>query len=215
MSKYERHQSVISRYSDSEIDEDNWINKLEKSLQKDAVQSRNTDQSIFDQISSIMNNKSKHSSVEDAVNDMKNRSGLTAYLDKINKISNNYNTKKVASDVNHVINKKVNLKPIVISKCPKIEETISNYIESTRGNLPIPAIIDKIRSIHQGDVSEASDWEDDNLIRYVSHLNLKAKSNNYNIDDNNYRNLGKKDHHDDEIDPSNVDAFYSLSPAKF
>lgn len=214
MSRYTRNQSIVSKYSDSDIDEDNWINKLEKSLQKDAVQSRSVDQSIFDQISSIMNNKSKHSSVEAAVDDMKNRSGLTAYLDKINKISNDYSARKVASDVNNVINKKVNLKPIVISKCPKIEGTISNYIESTRGNLPVPAIIDKIRSIHQGDVSEASDWEDDNLLRYVSRLNLKAKSTNSDVDDNNYRNLGKKDH-DDEVDPSNMDAFHSLSPAKF
>lgn len=216
MSKYNRHQSVISRHSDSYIDEDNWMNRFEKSLQKDAVQPRSTDKSIFEQISSIMNNKSKYPSVQAAVDDMKNRSGLTAYLEHMNKVSNEETSKvtKKASDENNVMKKRVELSPIVIKKCPKIAETIRNYVENTRGNLPIPAIIDKIRSIHQNDVSEASDWEDDNLLRYVSKMNLTEKSKHGNAD-HGYGNLGKRDDsNDSDIDPSNSDAFFALNPVK-
>ena len=215
MSKYERHPAIIQRHSDAYIDEDNWLNRIEKSLEKDAVQSRNTDKSIFEQISSIMNNKSKYPSVRAAVDDMKNRSGLTAYLDKIKISTEEIGTKKVASDHNKVIDKKIPISQIIIKKCPKIADTIKNYVESTSGNLPIPAIIDKIRSIHQNDVSEASDWEDDDLIRYVSKLNLSEKSKNPN-NESGYQNLGKKDDSNDaEIDPSNSDAFHGLNPVKF
>lgn len=216
MSKYTRQQSIISRHSDSHIDEDNWINKLEKSLQKNAVQSREVDRSIFEQISSIMNSKSKYPSVQAAVDDMKNRSGLTAYLDKMNKLSNdekNFNKKTAAN--NKVMEKKVNIRPIILTKFPQIEGTIKNYITTTRGNLSVPAIIDKIRSIHQNDVSDAKDWEDDQLVRLVSRFNLEEKSKN-RLDLDAYNNLGKSDSSNDtEIDPSNTDAFHGLNPVKF
>lgn len=216
MSKYIRHQPIISRHSDAYIDEDNWLHRFEQSLLKGAVQSRQIDHSIFDQINSIMNNKSKYPSVQAAVDDMKNRSGLTAYLNKINKTSSLHQNNKKSTDDNSVIDKKIKMSPIIITKCPAIGQTIQNYIESTKGNLSVPAIISKIRSIHQNDISEASDWEDDKLIRHISKLNLAAKSkNNSTNNDNCYRNLGIQDHFDDnDIDPSNTDPFNILNPTK-
>jgi hypothetical protein len=216
MSKYSRHQSVISRNSDSHIDEDNWLNRFEKSLQKDAVQPKKVDQSIFEQITTIMNGKPKYPSVQAAVDDMKNRSGLTDYLNNISKTSGNEGSskKKTASDNNGAIDKKVPMAPIVFTKCPRAKETARNYITSTRGNLPVPAIIQKIKSIHDGDVSDASDWEEDNLVRAVSRMNLEEKSKNY-ADDAQYNNLGKGDDtNDTDIDPSNMDAFHGLNPVK-
>ena len=108
---------------------------------------------------------------------MKNRSGLTAYLKQQIKIAE--------PDSNNVIDKKINLdvnSPVIFTKCPQIKDTCKNYIKTTRGNLPIPAIIDKIRSIHQRDVSNASDWEDDKLIRHISRLNLEEKSKNHGLE---------------------------------
>lgn len=217
MSKYSRHQSVISRNSESHIDEDNWMNRLEKALQKDAVQPRKVDQSIFEQITTIMNGKAKYPSVQAAVDDMKSRSGLTAYLDNMNKVSTDDKsvTKKTASDNNAAIDKKVPISPIVFSKMPKIKDTAANIIRTSRGNLPIPAIIERIKSIHHGDVSEASDWEDPNLIRHVSRMNLEEKSKNY-TGDTGYNSLGLGDDtNDTDMDPSNTDAFHGLNPVKF
>lgn len=319
MSRHLRHQSVISRQSDQPLDEDHWLSQFQKNLQKGAVQPR-TQESLFDQINSIMNtnSRSKYTSVEAAVEDMKERSGLTAYLDKINKTSSEepsvktvvaydandffkllkyaakaknwyelgrlvgksdkekgkvvnaiesmvffhyYNdpelrslkvpvdgwhvytmgygegaglsdiqkerdydftskfievrsNKKSASDSNSAIDKKVDMTPVVMKKHPPILKTLENYIRDTRGNLPVPAIIDKLRSIHQQDCSDAKDWDDDKLIRLVSRLNLGAKKNN---PDNytNYNNLGSRDGDTaSDIDPSNTDAFFALAPSK-
>ena len=86
--------------------------------------------------------------------------------------------------------------------------------QGMKGNLPVPAIIEKIKSIHNNDVTDSQNWEDDNLIRYVSKLNLAAKSEN-SSNYQQYHNLGThQDTRDDEIDASNIDAFHSLTPAK-
>lgn len=216
MSKYNRHQSVVSRHVDENIDGEHWLKQFEKKLHKDAVQPRAVDQSLFDQISNIMNNKStsRYTSVEAAVEDMKARSGLTAYLEKdFNKVSTEgNNSKKTASGKKDDQDKTT---PSVMIKCPPIKQTLENYIRDTKGNLPIPAIIDKIRSIHQGDVSDAKDWDDEKLIRLVSKLNLGAKRENPDVFQN-YQNLGRREQmSESEFDQSNVDAFHSLNPVKF
>lgn len=217
MAKYTRYQSVVSRQSDENADGEHWLNQFEKSLQKGAVQPRNEEASLFDQINSVMNGKSKHSSVAAAVEEMRERSGLTAYLQTSLKTSediSNEGATKTASDQNKVIDKKVDMTPIVIKKCPQIKTTLDNYIRDSKGNLPIPAIIDKIRAIHHNDASDPKDWEDDKLLMLVSTLNLRAKKDNPATYEN-YSNLGARDNMDDsEIDPSNTDAFHALQPAK-
>lgn len=206
MSRNIRTQPSISRTIDADIDGDYWLKQFQKNLEKSAVQSRNKDQSLFDQINSIMNKKSKYPSVEAAVQEMKERSGLMDYLKKSSEQDNkSVKTAQVAQ--------KSSL-PIVIQKHPFIKKTIENYISSTKGNLPVPAVIEKIKSIHSNDVSDSQDWEDDNLIRYVSKLNLAAKSAN-SSNYQQYHNLGThQDTRDEEIDPSNMDAFHSLTPVK-
>jgi hypothetical protein len=206
MSKYSRHQSVILRQSDESIGEDHWLKQFQKSLQKGAVQSKSVDSSLFDQINSVMNGKSKYPSVAAVVEDMQQRSGLTAYLDKISKTTDN-SSKKIAQDNQSQI-------PIVFTKCPQIKLTLDRYIKDTKGNLPVPAILEKIKSIHHNDISNDIDWEDENLIREISKQNLIAKRDNPDTYQN-YNNLGARDMDSNStIDPSNTDAFYALMPAK-
>lgn len=206
MGRHNRHQTVISRQSDEQFQEDHWLKRFENSLLKDAVQPQKQ-YSLFDQINSIMNGKSKYTSVEAAVQDMQERSGLTAYLNSLNKKSEEEPTiSKKATFGDNV--------PIVIQKYPAIMKTIENYIRDTKGNLPVPAIIDKIHAIHQADVPDAKDWDDDKLIILVSKLNLMAKSTNPSSYES-YSNLGARDTGaDSEIDPSNTDAFHALNPVK-
>ena len=214
MSRYVRHQPAVNRTADENISEDHWLKQFEKNLQKGAVQPR-SQESLFDQINSIMNrsNTSKYPSVEAAVEDMKNRSGLTAYLEKIKQSEEDTSdaVTKVAADDNAAIDKHI---PIVIKKHPAIRKTLERYIGENKGNLPVPAIIDKIRSIHQKDVSDAKDWDEDKLLYLVSKLNLEAKKNNPDTFQD-YNNLGSRDPgSDSDIDPSNSDAFFALNPAK-
>lgn len=222
MSKYNRYQSVVSRNTDEHISEDHWLKQFEKTLQKGAVQPK-TQQSLFDQISSVMNGnaQSRYPSVQAAVDDMMQRSGLTNYL-KVSSEKNNVKA-KVAADQNTDFDKTIPVEqkqedtniPDVIKENPAILKTLENYIRSTRGNLPIPAIIDKLRSIHRSDIAQDKMWEDDKLIRLVSKLNLEAKKNNPASYEN-YSNLATGDHDnaDSDVDPSNTDAFNALMPAK-
>lgn len=220
MSKYIRHQSVVSRNTDEHISEDHWLKQFENTLQKGAVQPK-SQQSLFDQINSIMNGSgSKHTSVQSAVDDMMQRSGLTNYL----KVSEQETPKtKTASDQNNDFDKDLPVEPKqkdtttpdVIRTNPNVLKTLENYIRATRGNLPIPAIIDKIRSIHHADVSEDKAWDDDKLIRLVSRLNLEAKKNNpASYEDYNNLAVGDRDNAESDVDPSNTDAFNALMPAK-
>jgi hypothetical protein len=219
MSKYVRHQPAVSRQADSAIEENHWLKRFQKNLEKSAVQPRQHESSLFDQMNAIMNGKGKHSSVEAAVEDMKERSGLKAYLDKINKVSIDEvsENKKIAS-LDIAINKGTSADnlPKVIQKCPQIKITLENYINDTKGNLPIPAIIEKIMSIHQNDVSDSKYWDDESLIHLVSQMNLRAKQNNPTTFSGDSSNLGRRDtNNNSDFDPSNVDAFHALNPVKF
>jgi len=213
MSKYVRHQPIISRNADNGIEEDHWLRQFQKKLEKGAVQPKSVDEYM----NSIISGKSKYPSVEAAVKDMQDRSGLTEYLDNIKKSEevDDSSVKKTASDDNDVIEKEMPAEslPVVIKKFPSIKDTLQNIVTETKGNLSIPAIIDRLKSIHHSDISDGKDWEDDGLIIFVSKVNLEEKKNNPIVD--NFSNLGRReDAAYDEIDPSNMDAFHILMPAK-
>lgn len=308
--------SKISKHSDNNS-EDSWLDSLEKNLEKSAVTTR-SDTSLFDQINSIMNNKSKYTSVNHAVDDMMERSGLKKHLDKVkvskeepkqdNKklASKEYDLKvkqkqlknayeagfiagkrdlesnrmvntiasliknkielrqwvdyslgygsgsqmpvaqkdlefkkmvrelnklqkaeseegveKLADDSNNAFMKKVPIEeskeitPIIIKKCPQIQKTFENVITDSKGQKSVPAIMQKVKAIHLNDATDSQDWEDDNLIIFVSNMNLKTKKEHPEIKGQE-SNLGKKENMaDNEIDQSNADAFHALNPASF
>lgn len=213
MAKQPRNNSVINRQSDAEYSEDHWLRQFENSLHKTSVQPRGTE-SVFDQINSIMNTKSKYPSVQAAVDDMMQRSGLTAYLEieKTSSQEEEPQPKKIAQQQPKPSQDKV---PQVIQEKPSIRSTLDNIIKDSRGNMSVPAIISRLHSLHAKDISDEGAWEDERLIRLVSQCNLQAKKNNPGNFDN-FSNLGQGDHStaDSDIDASNTDAFNALMPAK-
>lgn len=201
MSRYTRHQPAVIREADSS---DHWLNQLEKNLERNAVEPRKQ-QSLQEQIMSIMNNskKSKFSSVEDAVQDMRERSGLTAYLEKVKRAADSYAEKKAQA----------NNSPTIFTTAPTVKNTLDNYIRETRGNSTVPAIIEKLKEIHRMDVPDPKDWEDDNLVRFISEMNFKEKQK-YPKNEAEYIELGRAPRlQDKDIDAENTDAFHSLMPA--
>ncbi len=205
-----RYNSVISKQSDESYSEDHWLKEFEATLQKTSVQPRGD--STYDQISSIMNTKSKYPSVQAAVDDMMQRSGLSSYLDNV----------KVSYDKTPPQPKKTAQQAPVDNKLPKIIQekrdilnTLENIVKDTKGNISVPAIISRLHSFHAGVVSDENAWEDEKLIRLVSLMNLNAKKNNPTNYEN-YRNLGQGDRSMDntDVDVSNTDAFNALMPAK-
>lgn len=218
MSKNSRHQSVVNRQSDEGYSEDHWLKQFEDKLQKTSVQPRG--ENLYDQISSIMNTKSKYPSVQAAVDDMMHRSGLTSYLKdvKVAEEKSSSKTMKLAQDQNeerHGHKKDDHKIPQVIKEKPSIQRTLENIIKETRGNMPVPAVIARLHALHAKDISDEGAWEDEKLIRLVSQCNLKAKTDNPGNYDS-FDNLGQGDHStsDRDIDPSNTDAFNALMPSK-
>lgn len=216
MPRAPRSSPVISRQSDSEYSEDHWLRQFENSLQKTSVQPRG--ESIFDQISSIMNSKSKYPSVQAAVDDMMHRSGLSDYLDnvKLSEETLDEKSKKTAESHKEELREKLKNSrvPQVIQSKPSIMRTLENIVRESRGNLPVPAIITRLRSLHAQDIADDSAWEDERLVRLVSDCCEQAKRDNPSTFDK-FDQLGRGDHSaTDEIDPSNSDAFSALMPAK-
>lgn len=176
--------------------DDSWLLDLSKKLDKKAVQPMR--QSIYEQINNIMNNgaKSKFSTVQEVVDDMKERSGLNAMISKVsNETGEPNNTHKVANNF--------------LDNYPEIINTTINIIESSNGLLPVPAIIDKIRTLHNNDVDN-SFFDDDRYIAFVNKENLRKKSDDNLIENNS--NLGKHDEYLDESnEPWNRDMFFGIN----
>lgn len=216
MPKQPRHQSVISRQSDSEYSEDHWLREFESKLQKTSVQPRG--ESLYDQINSIMNTKSKYPSVQAAVDDMMHRSGLSTYLDNVKNSHDSITPQSQKTAQKSTVETKppTNDKtPQVLQEKPSIKRTLENIIKETKGNMPVPAIIARLHSLHARDISDEGAWDDERLIRLVSQLNLQAKTDNPSSYEN-FDHLGQGDRGtaDSDIDASNTDAFNALMPAK-
>lgn len=218
--RYSRHQTIINREKDAHIDDDYWFNQFEKNLQKSAVTSKRVDDSLFNQINSLMGRKSKHTSVSAAVEEMMQRSGLTNYLKNVKLSEEEKSNKKIANSLTinepqHVdIMVQKQKSPLLLQEKPNIISTIKNVISTTRGNLPLPAILEKIRSIHKNDVSDDKFWEDEDLIKLISSLNLQEKSSHHQNDDHS-NTMGKIEMDGGyDYEEANQDAFHSLMPAK-
>jgi hypothetical protein len=203
-----RTMPAVGRSSDTLEDSSvlpQWMKNFANTLQKQSVQPYRNE-SLYDQISSVMNGaKSKYSNVEDAVRDMQERSGVLSYRNKIEAQKNN--PPKIAQIAGNT--EKIRL----FEDKPQIKDTFDNYIEDTNGNLSIPSIVERIRAIHRGDVSDDSMWEDDNLLHYVNDKNIEVKKK-YPNSDADSTHLGRLTHFDGgDVDPSETDPLFSLNPA--
>jgi hypothetical protein len=198
-----RNEYTISTVSGSKKREDHWLTDLENQLLKEAVQPRNVDQSMFDQINGIIGgSRSKYRSVTDAVEDMQRRSGYFDYINKKIAEESSNQEKKLGTDK----------KPRLFLEYPQIEITVNNYCSHTKGEQDIPAILNHVRGIHERDVLNKSLWDEVDLAQFVHSLNENLKQ--HQSDDSNHH-LGKLDmHSSDTVDPANYDSWHGLMPVK-
>lgn len=221
-----RSQSTINRHSDESNSGDHWLKEFQNKLQIVAVQPRGKD--LYEQITSIMNTKSKYTSVQQAVVSMMERSGLQTYLNQTSADEKKQYHKKLAQQIQQSSQHATSIEPPdgkpkvddkntpdIIKEKPDVLKTLENIIQDTRGNISLPAIINRLRSLHARDVSDEAAWDDEKLMRLVSQLNLQAKRDNPGNFEN-YDTLGQGDHStaNSELDQSNSDAWAGLMPAK-
>lgn len=137
---YGRSPSSIHRDNSSTDlgDKDpSWFSDYVKNLEKEAVKSKKDDYDLFNQINGILGNKSKYSSVEEAVLDMQRRTGL---LDMLNQ-------KKQAQ----AITQKNHENSQILKDIPELKIFIDNYIEARPGTSVEAVLHDllKIKSIKE------------------------------------------------------------------
>jgi hypothetical protein len=208
-SSKKRQLPSIVKQSDwrSAKSESSLIDDFQKNLEKLSVQPyRSEEDSIYNQISSIMGNRPRFSSVQAAVRDMQNRSGLTDYLKKLNSESQT-NSKKIASEDSR------NLNVVGILQNQSIKSTIDNIISDNHGAMDISQVLSRAKQIHGTEVSDNVMWDQRELFEYIKKKSDECRRDNGQVNDS---NLGRRPSGKDILDtadPSNTDAFHSLNPA--
>lgn len=200
-----RTQPIVRR--EGQNDSDDWISDFARHVDsqfgKQSVESKSNADSIYDQISSIIRgNKPKYPSVEAAVKDMRERTGFASFTKQL-QAEKEKEQKKTASE---------HIDVEMFKKNPQVKQTIDNYIRDTRGNLLVPEILDRIKSIHSKDVADNAEWTSPSLLTYIHKRNKEEKALHPDVDS--YNQLGKVDFHNNEIDPSNTDALHILNPTQ-
>jgi tetrahydromethanopterin S-methyltransferase subunit F len=192
--------------------EPSWMSDYAKRLSKEAVQPYRKDHSVYDQIYSIINsNRPQYPSVDAAVKDMQERSGLLAYQDKLKTSSGQDKIKTIASQICRKAEEHKEKEVKVFKLHPPIKNTIDNWIEAVHGNLPVPAVITRAKEIHRNDISDDQAWDDDGLLAYVNDKCQEVQERYPTANDS--TNLGRLPHFSEEdIDPSNRDALHCLNP---
>lgn len=193
-----RSLPAITRSNGGISSSDDLSLSFAKELAKNSVQPKSQVDSLYEQMYSIINgNKPKYPSVDAALQDMLDRTGISNYKRQLQAAQT---TTKVAE-----------IQVELFEKVPQIKQTIDNYIQSTNGNLLVPEILSYIKSIHKNDVPEMADWGSPALLTYINDKNIAEKK--MHPDSNGLdHDLGRIDFHDQDIDPSNTDALHSLTP---
>lgn len=194
-------------------DKIDWLDRFAKEFEKteakqepksavEVARLRNH-QSIVDQISAIVGNRPGHSSVESAVQDYQERTGLKEYL---RRQSAQQEPAKKTANVQPFQNLDPKLRDDVIS-------FIKNRIETHRGLVPLPAIQEEVLSTFRGKGIQSQDVDTDEVARLISQLIVDERKKNPESDIHNVnlgRGVGVKDMDDD--DGSNSDFFRGLLP---
>jgi hypothetical protein len=181
-----------SDYTDSEI-----LYEFAEILKKRSVQSydevKEKNEAEQDQLKNILHGyKPKYPSVAAAVEDLKKRTGLNAYLKQI---ASKINNTKIASE-----------EPEVFSIDSNIKSSINSLIERRRGNIDIIAVISEC--VEKNKIN--SNLIDDNLKKYIAEKILEVKKRNPSeeFDDNLYV---KEDTSLENKDLTNDDMFANMT----
>lgn len=205
----------MSRGSKSSFSRDSSLSdEIIKSLTKTSVNSVKDDGELFGQINSILGTKSKYSTVQEAVEDMQKRSGLSHYL-SLNASSSE--VKKEASDdlevtLDPVFDK--NQMPKLLQEKPQVKGLIDNFITSRMGHVHVQAVVDKVSTLFKSDGISSDEFEDKHLRKYINDMIIEEKKKHSSDSANSsYSEMGKADFSTSDND--NHDAFKLLEPAKF
>lgn len=199
---YGRSLSNISRdtsSTDSGDREPSWFKDYVKNLEKEAVKSKKEDYALFDQINNILGNKSKYSSVEEAVLDMQRRTGLLGLLNQKKQAQALTESKHQGSEV--------------FKDIPELKTFIDNYVEDRPGTSVDAVIHDllKIKSIKEK-LPEGDDVPEE-IKRYINDKIAEINMSRPHSGEEDLE-LGKLDLDVDDNLTSDNDPFAGCTPVK-
>jgi hypothetical protein len=174
---FTRNSSIISR-DESSFDRGDrtpsWFNDFAKNLEKESAKPKSQDYSLFDQINSILGNKSKYSTVAEAVEDMQKRTGLYDILQRKQASASHYSNIQIFKDI------------------PVLKTYIDNYIDDRPGT-SVEAVIHDLLKIKT--IKEKLPQSDDVPLEVKKYINDKIMEVNKSIqkNDNDNFELGKLD----------------------
>jgi hypothetical protein len=167
-------KSSFDLHHEKELD---WVKDFENNLEKSSTTSKN-DIDYYSKINSILGNKSKYSSVDEAVEDMRKRTGLDNYLKSIASedifqsipamklFIDNYVSERPGTSVNAVIHDLLKIKSIK-DKLPNnddVPEDVKRYINEkileAKRDLPLQGIEDL--ELGKVDLTESDDLAKEN-----------------------------------------------------
>jgi hypothetical protein len=161
MNKYSRHPSIVNREKSSLLEE--YANILEGTVK--------TSFDAIEQINKILGNKSKYSTVDEAVLDMQKRTGLYDYLQS-----------KQASEEE---------KKNILDEVPVIKTYVDNYIED-HPDASVFSVIHDLLKIQK--IKEQLPTGDDVPMEIYKYINDKLTEYEFkNSDKSNSTQIGKVD----------------------
>jgi hypothetical protein len=126
-----------------------WLEDFASNIEKNSVHSKKEDDNLYNQINSILGNKSKYSTVDEIVLDMQKRTGLFDLLQK--KRSN--------------AEKKM---PEIFSAAPEMKTFIDNYVEERPGTSVIAVVHDLLKMNSVRDKLPQPDDVPDDVKHYIN-----------------------------------------------
>lgn len=202
-----------------------WVNDYAEMLEKNSVQSVEKDRSMYDQISNIMNGNSRFATVDEAVSDMKERTGLSVYLNQIAAAENQIKTAQSparppiaqtadAADTNVAIEVELGgtLIPEIVSKINGLDEFLRKFIEARYGNTSVSSVTSELVKLFSNNGFTPNDEDNADLKHYINELIIEEKKNH--LARNNVNpNMGRIEYTSETNNRGN-DFFEILMPAK-
>lgn len=216
-------------------DSPDWLNDFAKVLAKEGpktaveVARERNQLTLLDQLNSVMNRKSKHSTVDSIVNEMRERTGLNGYLQTLSSQNTEASLKKNLNSVAQEAPQELATQtpPKAPAQPPKFPSSLAKY-KSAAGS--IDTFIQRIVSKYSGagitipqvqyDIVRAfgpkfnvqpNDVWNAEVAAYINHLITIAQSSSIKHEFNPAVNDGAEQQGPDQ---NNSDAFAILNPAK-
>lgn len=190
---------------------DDFANKTaDKSSTTIVQQVRNRNQqSLFDQLSSIISHNPVKSSVESKVNQYQEMTGLTEHLRRMSQETEE--RKKIAQETEAL--------PDIFKKIPKnvqndIDTFVRNMCETYHGHIPLPSLVEEVSKVFRQQGITPQDVNDVKFEKYLNAHIIAAQQKNVSNESSN-PNLGRGVGIDSKsLDSANYDIFEGLIPVK-